>query len=114
MTLPTLWIAAAFAAGIALATRWPQSLWLSAAIAGILILVRCLLVWRKQTRAASLFALAAWIALGGLALGIERASTPANHIARLIAADRLDLSEPLRWSGRLREDPLVLALGPAI
>jgi competence protein ComEC len=111
MTLPALWIAAAFAAGIGLATRWPQSVLLSAAIAAISILLGCLLVWRKKTRPGAVFAFAAWISLGGLALGIERASTPANHVTRLIAANRLDLSEPLRWRGRLREDPLVLPWG---
>ena len=44
-------------------------------------------------------------------LDSTRASIPENHVTRLIAAKRLDLSEPLRWRGRLREDPLVLPWG---
>ena len=36
---------------------------------------------------------------------------PANHVTRLIAANRIDLTEPLRWRGRLREDPLVMPWG---
>jgi competence protein ComEC len=36
---------------------------------------------------------------------------PANHVTRLIAGNRIDLTEPLRWRGRLREDPLVMPWG---
>ncbi len=70
-----------------------------------------ILVWRRQIAAASICALAAWIALGSLASGIERAIVPANHVTRLIAENRIDFTEPLRWRGRLREDPLVMPWG---
>ena len=53
----------------------------------------------------------AWFALGGAALSVERAAVPANHVSRLIAAGQLDTSEPLRWRGRLREDPFALPWG---
>jgi competence protein ComEC len=114
MKLPALWIAAAFAAGIALAARWPASLqrpwvWMVAAFAAILL--GTLLAWRKRIPAAGALALAAWMALGGLAASVERAAVPANHVARLIAAGGLDTSEPLRWRGRLRENPLNLPWG---
>ena len=56
-------------------------------------------------------ALAAWLALGGLASAVEVAGIPSNHITRLIAAGRIDTSVPLRWRGRLREDPLALPWG---
>jgi hypothetical protein len=56
-------------------------------------------------------ALAAWLALGGLASGVEQAGIPSNHIARLIAADAIDTSVALRWRGRLREDPMLLPWG---
>src|SRR6202012_1492544 len=39
------------------------------------------------------------------------AAVSSNHVTRLIAANRIDLSEPLRWRGRLREDPLVMPWG---
>jgi hypothetical protein len=56
-------------------------------------------------------ALVAWVAIGGLAVSVERAAIPANHIARLIAAGRVDTGVALRWRGRLREDPLTLPWG---
>ncbi|MGH9740284.1 MAG: ComEC/Rec2 family competence protein [Candidatus Acidiferrales bacterium] len=111
MKLPALWIAAAFAAGIAITLRWPGDLraWLIVTIAAIAAAVVTL--WRGRMVTAWALALVAWIAIGGLAFGIERASVPANHVTRLIAAGRLDLSEPLRWRGRLRDDPLSLPWG---
>ena len=56
-------------------------------------------------------ALFAWVAVGGLAVRVERATVPANHIARLIAAGRVDPGIALRWGGRLRDDPLTLPWG---
>ncbi len=111
MKLPALWIVAAFAAGILAATRWPVpgAAWLAAAVAAIFLGV--ILVWRGRVGAAWAFALLAWAALGGWALCAERAAVPANHVARLIAAGRVDTSEPLRWRGRLREDPMPMPWG---
>ena len=111
MRLPALWIAAAFAAGIELASRWPHSvtLWLVATMAAVL--AGAILLWRAGTAAAWVLALVAWAAVGGVAATCERASVPANNVTRLIAAGRLDTSEPLRWQGRLREDPMALPWG---
>ncbi|MGH9685871.1 MAG: ComEC/Rec2 family competence protein [Candidatus Acidiferrales bacterium] len=111
MKLPALWIAAAFAAGIAIAVRWPESLRVWLIVAAATIVMGALTAWRGSVATAWAVALIAWVALGGLAAGLERASVPANHVTRLIAAGRLDLSEPLRWRGRLREDPLSLPWG---
>jgi competence protein ComEC len=36
---------------------------------------------------------------------------PTNHVTRLLASGRLDTTEPLRWRGRLREDPLLKPWG---
>ena len=58
-----------------------------------------------------MLALAAWLSLGALASTLERAGLPANHVTRLLAAGRLDTSEPLRWRGRLHEDPIQLPWG---
>ncbi len=111
MKLPALWIVVAFAAGAAVSNRWPGALhlWLAAALGAIVL--GALLLWRARLAVAWTFALLAWIALGGLAAGIERAAVPANHVTRLIAAGRLDTSQPLRWRGRLREDPMALPWG---
>ena len=111
MKLPALWIAAAFAAGIGIITRWPHQPLTYAAVAALAILAGSILIWRSFLFAAGICALTAWTALGGLALGIEQAAVPANHVTRLIAANRIDLTEPLRWRGRLREDPLVMPWG---
>ncbi len=111
MKLPALWITAAFAAGIALVMRWPHQPLAYAAAAAIAILAGGILIWRNFLFAAGICALTAWTALGGLALGIEQAVLPANHVTRLLAANRIDLTEPLRWRGRLREDPLVMPWG---
>ena len=111
MKLPALWIAAAFAAGIGIITRWPHQPLTYAAVASLAILAGSILIWRRLLVAAGLCALAAWTALGGLALAIEQAAVPANHVTRLLATNRIDLTEPLRWRGRLREDPLVMPWG---
>jgi competence protein ComEC len=111
MKLPALWIAAAFAAGIALVLRWPHQPSTYAAVSALAIIAGGIFIWRRFLFAAALCALAAWTALGGLAFGIEQAAVPANHVTRLIAASRIDLPEPLRWRGRLREDPLVMPWG---
>jgi competence protein ComEC len=111
MKLPALWIAAAFAAGIGLITRWPHQPLLYAAVAALAILASSILIWRRLLFASAICALAAWTALGSLALAIEQITVPVNHVTRLIAANRIDLTEPLRWRGRLREDPLVMPWG---
>lgn len=112
MKLPTLWIAAAFIAGIATAARWPLvPVGLVAAASAPAILLSALLLWRNRTAAAWACALAAWLSLGCFALRVEQAGVPANHITRLLAAGRIDTNTPLRWRGRLREDPITLPWG---
>ena len=100
MKLPALWIAAAFSAGIAVAFRWPVKPLTCAAVAALAILAGSILIRRQLLLGAAVCALAAWTAL-----------VPADHVTRLIAANRIDLTEPLRWRGRLREDPLVMPWG---
>lgn len=112
MKLPALWIAAAFASGIALAdagTRPGLSAWLALAVASLL--AGGVLAWRNRLFAAWLTALVAWAALGGVAVAVERSLVPENHVTRLIAAGRLDTGATLRWLGTLREDPRVFPWG---
>ncbi|MGA8224086.1 MAG: DNA internalization-related competence protein ComEC/Rec2 [Candidatus Acidiferrales bacterium] len=111
MKLPVLWIVAAFAAGIGIASRWPASPMLWAIAAGALIFVGGLLALWNRLAAAGILALLAWFSVGAVATSVERAIVPANHIARLIAEGRLDTGGPLRWRGRLREDPLRMPWG---
>ncbi|MDR3721796.1 MAG: ComEC/Rec2 family competence protein [Candidatus Acidoferrales bacterium] len=111
MKLPVLWLVAAFAAGIVLAGRFPGSLRLWLISAAVAILVSGILLWQRRVAAAWTLALTTWIALGAVATGIERSAVPANHVTRLLAAGRLDISDPVRWRGRLREDPMTLPWG---
>jgi hypothetical protein len=106
MRLPALWIAAAFGAGILIAGRYAASpkVWLGVTLAAIAL--GGVLAWRARMSEAWSVALVAWIALGGLAASFERIAVPANHVTRLLSAGQIDTAEPLRWQGRLREDPL--------
>ena len=110
--LPALWLVAAFAAGIGLQhagtdlaravdrRRRRSRFWF-----------RGILLWPDiaRRRGCSLSLLGPRLAR--LASNIERVSVPANHVTRLIATGRLDTSDPLRWRGRLREDPMALPWG---
>jgi competence protein ComEC len=91
--------------------RWPSSLGLWAAVATVGIVSGAVLVWRCFSSPAWILALLAWMAVGGLSFGVERFAVPKNHVARLVAQNRIDLSVPLRWRGRLREDPMGLPWG---
>lgn len=112
MKLPALWIAAAFASGIALESMWARpgvAAWLS--LAALTILSGSLLAWRNRLVSAWIAALAAWTSLGGFAVAVERTSVPADLVTRLIASGRLDTSDALRWRGRLQEDPALFPWG---
>jgi competence protein ComEC len=111
MKLPAAWLAAALAAGIAAEWAWPArpGLWLAISIAALLSGLACLLV--RRVALAGCFALAAWCALGALALAIEKDSVAQDNVAHQISAGQLDVSAPLHWRGRLRNDPLRLPWG---
>lgn len=72
MKRPVLWLVAAFATGIGLATRWPGSLRMWIAVAALAILAAGILLWRVHRASAWVLALIAWTARGALATGIER------------------------------------------
>jgi len=123
MKLPTLWVSAAFAGGVvcglalkvacdvAFVSRWLASPKLLLTVVVIAIALGGTLLWRKRVAGAWTMALIAWVAMGALAIGVERTAIPANHVARLISQGRIDTSEPLRWRGRLREDPVAFPWG---
>lgn len=108
---PLLWIAAALALGIAVSAGRPEPpvAWLAlalAALAGGFVSLR-----RNRLWPAWALALAAWFFAGALAASLERAAQSANRVDLLVDSGRLDLSQPLRWQGRLRDDPLRLPWG---
>lgn len=111
MRLPALWLIVAFASGIllALVSSLLPAAWIAFVVVTLLAGFFC--VSRGRLSAAWICALVAWTALGGLAATLERIAIPANQVTRLISAGRLDISEPLRWRGRLRSDPVQLPWG---
>lgn len=112
MKLPALWIFLAFASGV-LASRavpGPTIFWLAASLCAVLAGI-CVVLFSKQMSIAAALALAAWFSLGNLGAQLEGRDVPSNDVARLIAERQLDISEPLRWFGRLRDDPEVTPLG---
>ncbi|HKV28124.1 MAG TPA: DNA internalization-related competence protein ComEC/Rec2 [Candidatus Acidoferrales bacterium] len=111
MRLPALWLAVAFAGGIA-AGQFPvayPNVWIT--VAAISILAGLLLALWKKIAAAAVFALAAWFALGGLAMQMERRDVAFDDVARIIESGKIDTSQSLRWRGILREDPERLPWG---
>lgn len=111
MKLPLVWIVAAFGAGVEIAKWSPGPLWQWVAVAALSLVAAGLFIWWRRLAMAWVLALVAWLAIGVVTLAVERATIPSNHVTRLIAASRLDNAEPLRWQGRLREDPMNLPWG---
>jgi competence protein ComEC len=111
MRLPALWLTVAFSAGIllGLAAGVIPGVWIAAALAAVA--AGFAFTRRDWLLPAWIAALMAWTALGALAATLEREAVPVNHVSRLVASGRLDISEPLRWRGRLRSDPVVLPWG---
>lgn len=112
MKLPALWLALAFAAGIAAGTSLAAGLafWIAICLVAIGAGL-CTTLFTKQSVVAGCLVLLAWLALGGAAAQLERRDGPQNNVSTLIASGALDTTEPLRWRGRLREDPESTPLG---
>jgi len=111
MKLPALGTVAALAAGVALLGVVPIApvVWLTFAVGGLLLGFGAFA--RRYLRLAFAFGLAAWFCLGALAARLDTLAVPRDHITRLLSGSRLDTSEPLRWRGTLRSDPLRLPWG---
>src|SRR5487761_434151 len=110
--LPALWLSFAFAAGIA-TKRVPSihlKLWLAAGIISISAGLLLALAWKKFP-AAWILALTAWFALGAIAMQMAQRNVAPDDVAMLVTSRKIYTSEPLRWSGVLREDPERLPWG---
>ena len=115
MKLPAFAIASSLAAGIfaggSIAEPSPRILLVCfGSIFASLVLSLLLYVMRRETTA-WLVALLAWSLLGAGAVLLGPLQVPHHHVNRAIAAGTLDLTQPLRWRGRLRSDPLELPWG---
>ncbi|HEV2224857.1 MAG TPA: DNA internalization-related competence protein ComEC/Rec2 [Candidatus Acidoferrales bacterium] len=112
MKLPALWLGLAFASGIA-AAKFPSThptLWIATATLAILVGLLLVLLWKKIA-AAGICAVAAWFALGTLAMRLEQRNVALDDVAGLVESGKIDTSQALRWRGILREDPERLPWG---
>ncbi|HXN65130.1 MAG TPA: ComEC/Rec2 family competence protein [Candidatus Acidoferrales bacterium] len=110
MKAPALWLLSSFAIGIGVARWHPPAaplVGIACGLFGIAFACWC----SRADRLAVAFAMLAWIALGSFAAAIPNRFAPANRVTSLISSGALDLSQPLRWRGVLRSDPLHLPWG---
>lgn len=111
MRAPAVSIVAAFVAGIVLGSSLEMlpTVWVAMVVALLLAALGCLR--REFIWTAWIVGLSAWLLLGALAASLEHAEHPTNSVASLISSGRLETNAALRWSGRLREDPVHLPGG---
>ena len=119
MKLPAVAIAALFACGVVLgqtawlAERISTHTYLAIGFAGVAFLI-CLGIFLARIGRlfpASTVSVLCWIILGLLGAGIANQPRPADYILSLVEAGRVDLKTPLRWHGRLRDEPARLPWG---
>jgi competence protein ComEC len=115
MKLPALLIAMFVAAGVLaaapIAAHVAHGLDVSLGIALCCIFAGFGLLKLRRVDLAWTTGLLAWLFLGAGAAQIERVAIPLNEVTRLAGSGQLNLDQPLRWQGILREDPLRLPWG---
>jgi competence protein ComEC len=119
MRLPAVAIAALFAGGIALGLRPAISqhansrLFLATCfgITAALVVFGFFLSSYKRLFPAAIDSALAWVMLGVLAACIASQPRSAMHVSSLVASGRIALGTPLRWHGRLRDEPAKLPWG---
>jgi competence protein ComEC len=119
MRLPAVAIAALFACGVVLgqapwfAERVSSHLYLAIglAFAGFLIFAGVVLVKLGRLFPAAAISLLCWVILGVLGAGIADQPRSADYVLSLVDTGRVDLKTPLRWHGRLRDEPARLPWG---
>lgn len=119
MRLPAVAIAALFASGVVLG----QASWFAQRVSshncieiGLALAASLICGGMFLARAGRLFPAAAasaliWLILGVLGAGIASQPRPADYVLSLVDAGRVDLKTPLRWHGRLRDEPARLPWG---
>ena len=119
MKLPAVAIAAAFVCGIAAGLYPPVADQAIAPVflargfvaAGCLVIAGILLVRLDRVRLGAAASLLCWMLLGVLGAGIAQQPLPPDHILTLLDGNRINLHSPLRWHGRLRDEPAKLPWG---
>jgi competence protein ComEC len=119
MKVPAVAIVAIFACGIVLGLYFPgvlpyhsrAFLALCFSAAALLIIAGIFLTALGKLSFAAIISLASWISLGVLGGTLSVEPRPANHVLTLIETGRVDLQTPLRWHGRLHDEPSRLPWG---
>ena len=122
MKLPAIAIAAAFAGGIAVGLWSPVArgatshnlLVMGFVVGFVLTLSAVLLSAKNHLLIAAVASGSSWIVLGILAAWIGEQPLADNHVINLVESSRLDLGQPLRWHGRLRDEPQRLSWGTGL
>lgn len=119
MRLPAVAIAALFACGVVLG----QVSWLAERVSahlymeiGFVLAAFLICGGIFLARVGWLFPAAAlsglsWLILGVLGVGIASQPRPADYVLSLVDAGHVELKTPLRWHGRLRDEPARLPWG---
>jgi hypothetical protein len=119
MKLPAVAIAAAFICGIVLGlcppfvSRVTSPHFLAAGFVAACVLILSGITLTRLDRLAlgAAASVVSWGLLGVLGAGIAQQPLPPEHIVRLVDEGRIDLRTPLRWHGKLRDEPARLAWG---
>ncbi len=119
MRLPALAIAGAFACGIVLGlhpsvvrnTSSHFFLSLLSIFIAVLILTGIALLKIERLYLATATSLLSWILLGLLGVCVAEQPPDANHVTSMMEQGRLPIKTPLRWHGRLRDEPTRLPWG---
>ena len=115
MKFPSLALAVSLALGILIggtsAAHLPFSTRLFLGASCALLFLGFLLLGYRRVVLAGITSLLAWSMLGAAAAQLPALAVPADHVTKLFAQGTLDSTEPLRWRGRLRADPLLLPWG---
>src|ERR1700687_4069750 len=119
MKLPGVAITAVFLSGIALGLQpllahraSSHSLLVGVFSAATILLIAGIISAKfGQLRVAAIAAGFCWLTLGILSSSIAQQPIAKDHVVSLIASHQLELRTPLRWYGRLRDEPARLALG---
>jgi competence protein ComEC len=117
--LPAVAFAALFACGVVLG----QAQWFVQRVsshvylpigfvaAAILICAGIFLARIGRLFPAAVVSVLSWVMLGVLGAGVATQPRPADYVLSLVEAGRVDLKTPLRWHGRLRDEPARLPWG---
>jgi competence protein ComEC len=119
MKVPAMAITAAFTCGIAVglwsivAREATSPIWLVSGFAVAFTFLLSAIVLSKSNRLipAAVFSVLSWIALGVVAAWIGQQPLPAEHILNLLEHGQVDLRQPLRWYGQMRDEAQRLPWG---